>query len=779
MPPNEQFKEIVSTVTEKALSTLLIQVHNSPVSVTRVPGNNPSYVHIGKKKKTERKVLNTKELGTRMQIECLDFTAYVTSGVVGGRNGVGKKREETLKCEMYEGGGRTVTKSQRGCNGQKSTVGCIRLENSRLVIKESKDIEEDRELGARIMYKGIAPSLNSQAKQLSSTKTIPQGQENNPGDPLYPTYQAAAEEGLLPMRELGTKVRKKRLGKTSAAYATVKTLLGGMSFHTAIANLFTVAWQLFLSPERAQQDLWSLRGHTPTLQPILVLHRNEVLDGCAGDKGLPLEWRFGNKDISNSINPEQIGQLLKTASSKFPRNMKVVFTRYNESLPPSSPHVTRVKLTDDVRLKPTPCPDYSATKSLPSPLNSFKAIGHIFKCVEKSRPQSLQPLTLETDATCSVEEARCSSYFNRQNSKTKNSDGTETLDRPPPHYCSCGKLPSYYTMLNQTTTKLMRNKYHRLPHLPNKILLTPTAQSQRHRNTVLTARHDECLTHVTYKCILSTIITLKGVGRGGTETSACRLTTLRATNCSVLPSANTGVVLYRSRRMGQMGYRPCRRDPPAAAKQQLPDNGYPRKVLRSRDDAKEGRSRRDRARQSIVSKFTCTGGNLQTYFGGHIIYFSEITTTLLFADDTAMYSPVDGILVSLVYVGHGAHHMIGHWGDMISRVILVHASMVHMWRMVSDVLHWPMPYVSVVHRRRGFGHRIRSINMGKITPQQQQSFQVGYSCDIAKINNQAKCNHILFSSHLNSIFSCPLDLLPVHSSQPAPRADLVVEDMRT
>jgi hypothetical protein len=52
--------------------------------------------------------------------------------------------------------------------------------------------------------------------------------------------------------------------------------------------------------------------------------------------------------------------------------------------------------------------------------------------------------------------------------------------------------------------------------------------------------------------------------------------------------------------------------------------------------------------------------------------------------------------------------MIGHGCDMITRVILVHA-MVHMWRMVCDVLQWPMGHMRVVHGGWGIAH-VGSVN---------------------------------------------------------------------
>jgi hypothetical protein len=45
---------------------------------------------------------------------------------------------------------------------------------------------------------------------------------------------------------------------------------------------------------------------------------------------------------------------------------------------------------------------------------------------------------------------------------------------------------------------------------------------------------------------------------------------------------------------------------------------------------------------------------------------------------TLWYSPVNCILVPLVDVRHGTHDVIGHCGDMIASVILVH-TMIHMW----------------------------------------------------------------------------------------------------
>lgn len=72
------------------------------------------------------------------------------------------------------------------------------------------------------------------------------------------------------------------------------------------------------------------------------------------------------------------------------------------------------------------------------------------------------------------------------------------------------------------------------------------------------------------------------------------------------------------------------------------------------------------------------------------------------------YSPVDCILVPLVDVCHRAHDVIGHCCNVIARMILVHA-VVHVWRMVSDVLEWPMGHMGVVHGGWGISH-VGSVN---------------------------------------------------------------------
>ena len=71
--------------------------------------------------------------------------------------------------------------------------------------------------------------------------------------------------------------------------------------------------------------------------------------------------------------------------------------------------------------------------------------------------------------------------------------------------------------------------------------------------------------------------------------------------------------------------------------------------------------------------------------------------------DTLWYSPVNCILVPLVDVCDGTHDVIGHRGDMIAGVILVH-TMIHMWWMVSDVLEGPMGHMRVVHGGWGVAH---------------------------------------------------------------------------
>lgn len=68
-----------------------------------------------------------------------------------------------------------------------------------------------------------------------------------------------------------------------------------------------------------------------------------------------------------------------------------------------------------------------------------------------------------------------------------------------------------------------------------------------------------------------------------------------------------------------------------------------------------------------------------------------------------VYSPINCILVPFVDVCHGTHDVIGHCGDMIACVILVH-TMIHMWWMVCDVLEWAMGHVRVVHGGWGIAH---------------------------------------------------------------------------
>jgi hypothetical protein len=61
-----------------------------------------------------------------------------------------------------------------------------------------------------------------------------------------------------------------------------------------------------------------------------------------------------------------------------------------------------------------------------------------------------------------------------------------------------------------------------------------------------------------------------------------------------------------------------------------------------------------------------------------------------------------------VDVCHRAHDVIGHGCDVIARMILMHA-VVHVWRMVSDVLERPMGHMWVVHGGWGVSH-VGSVN---------------------------------------------------------------------